>query len=304
MHLLISAAPDLTADLLCERLGNSVLRINWERWNDYDIEISDTSFSVSDSYGRKVTETSVENVIWRKPAKTVEPEPGEFYYCFHEFKYAIRAIVERIKRSDPRRLPIDPDHNSTVDKFRQLQIARRHFAIPQWKFTSAPSKQPIFNMRWVIKSLTGEPLPNETGSKVIYTTDAEPERLADGFPWFLQARVDAAFDVTVVFVDGELFAFALDRNSFPGLDWRRSIGQDVVDRGWCRFDLSSSVSTRLTAVMNELGLRFGRIDLLTDDLSSDEFWFLEVNPNGQWAWLDLRQDNGLFESVVTFLTTT
>jgi D-alanine-D-alanine ligase-like ATP-grasp enzyme len=54
--------------------------------------------------------------------------------------------------------------------------------------------------------------------------------------------------------------------------------------------------------MRELGLRFGRIDLLANDLNLGKFWFLEVNPNGQWAWLDLEQRNGLFDAVIRFLT--
>jgi hypothetical protein len=54
--------------------------------------------------------------------------------------------------------------------------------------------------------------------------------------------------------------------------------------------------------MSQLGLRFGRLDLLAGDTRCEQVWFLEVNPNGQWAWLDLGQDNGLFDAVITLLT--
>ncbi len=41
--------------------------------------------------------------------------------------------------------------------------------------------------------------------------------------------------------------------------------------------------------MNRLGLRFGALDfLVTPD---GEWYFLEINPNGQWAWIE--QETGL-----------
>ena len=53
--------------------------------------------------------------------------------------------------------------------------------------------------------------------------------------------------------------------------------------------------------MSDLGLRFGRLDLMTKDKSCQETTFLEVNPNGQWAWLDLSGNNGLFDAMIDFL---
>lgn len=38
-----------------------------------------------------------------------------------------------------------------------------------------------------------------------------------------------------------------------------------------------------------LGLRFGALDFLVTP--SGEWYFLEVNPNGQWAWIE--QETGL-----------
>lgn len=34
--------------------------------------------------------------------------------------------------------------------------------------------------------------------------------------------------------------------------------------------------------MSELGLSFGGIDLI---LHNNEYYFVEVNPTGEWAWL-------------------
>jgi hypothetical protein len=46
--------------------------------------------------------------------------------------------------------------------------------------------------------------------------------------------------------------------------------------------------------MERTGYSFGRLDFLKVD---GELWFLEVNPNGQFAWLDLDRKSGLIHSV-------
>jgi hypothetical protein len=126
--------------------------------------------------------------------------------------------------------------------------------------------------------------------------------LADRFPWFLQGKYDAAYDLTVVFVDGKQFGFLLDRGLFPGLDWRKSIGNEQVDSAWMQVALPPPLQGAITSIMRDLRLRFGRLDLLAKTPDCKEVAFLEVNPNGQWAWLDLKQTNGLFDVVLDFLT--
>src|SRR5262249_15304533 len=161
------------------------------------------------------------NVIWRKPVAEVDTSPGEGWYCFHEFKYGIESIIDYVRSEFPLRLPIDPLHNRSVGKIKQLIVASKYLFVPSWLITCTPAQQQ-WEGRWVVKSMTGQPIPG-TGaySKVIYTTPVEPSALADTFPWFLQQQFDADYDLTIVYVDGKQFGFLLDRNLFPGLDWRQ-----------------------------------------------------------------------------------
>jgi hypothetical protein len=64
-------------------------------------------------------------------------------------------------------------------------------------------------------------------------------------------------------------------------DWRTLSSSDRDH--WRPWALSAPAQERITAYMKRLGLRFGRLDFLT---SGDEITFLEVNPNGQFGWLD------------------
>lgn len=301
LHLLITSAGDVTSDLLCEQLEGQVLRLNWERWSEYDISISPVGFRIADRFGREITEQSLGNIIWRKPVLTIDIEPGEKWYCFHEFKYAVEAIIEWTRQVNPRKLPIDPIRNSQVNKFHQLRVASRYFDVPEWHFTSTPSEL-VDQNDWITKSLTGRPIPGAGDfAKVIYTSRVNLSDLSDGFPWFVQRAITTIYDLTIVYVDGKQFGFTLERKLFSGLDWRRSIGLKEVDESWQQVTLPDALASAIHQFMTEVGLRFGRLDLLTADCSCSRVWFLELNPNGQWAWLDLDQKNGLFDAVVEFI---
>lgn len=47
--------------------------------------------------------------------------------------------------------------------------------------------------------------------------------------------------------------------------------------------------------MEATSLEFGRLDFLKDQRG--RLWFLEVNPNGQFAWLDTEGRFGVLDAV-------
>lgn len=49
-------------------------------------------------------------------------------------------------------------------------------------------------------------------------------------------------------------------------------------------------------LVKDLNLRFGAIDLVCD-LDGD-YWFLEINPNGQWAWIENQTKLPIASSIV------
>lgn len=48
--------------------------------------------------------------------------------------------------------------------------------------------------------------------------------------------------------------------------------------------LPKEIEDKCFALTKELGLCFGAIDLI--EKANNEFIFLEINPNGQWAWVE------------------
>ncbi|MFB6571073.1 ATP-grasp ribosomal peptide maturase [Streptomyces noursei] len=96
-------------------------------------------------------------------------------------------------------------------------------------------------------------------------------------PHLFQAQVPKIADVRVVIVGPTVFAIRIDSDL---LDWRA----DYSALTYTPMDLPTGVERALLAHLDHFGLASGSFDLcITPD--GDLHW-LELNPNGQWGWLE------------------
>ncbi len=137
----------------------------------------------------------------------------------------------------------------------------------------------------------------------IYTSQVLEEHLeelesARLSPAIYQELIPKRFDIRVTIIGNEVFAASIDSQADPAasIDWRRT---DNPDLAHYRHELPSDVSVALIRLMDKLQLTFGAIDLVQS--SNGDYVFLEVNPNGQWLWLDDKLDLGISERVAGWL---
>jgi glutathione synthase/RimK-type ligase-like ATP-grasp enzyme len=64
-------------------------------------------------------------------------------------------------------------------------------------------------------------------------------------------------------------------------------------------ELEQAIERKIEKLMNVYGLEFGAIDL--GITSSGETIFLELNPNGQWLWLQYMANVDLVNPFIDFL---
>jgi glutathione synthase/RimK-type ligase-like ATP-grasp enzyme len=106
-------------------------------------------------------------------------------------------------------------------------------------------------------------------------------------PAMVQEAVDLATDIRVTVVGDKVFAAAVAPKSIDTVpevvrDWR--VGDHYGGTDIRTFDLPPSVARMCALHAQEMGLRYSAIDLLLD--KKGVFWFLENNPNGQWAFVE------------------
>ena len=178
-----------------------------------------------------------------------------------------------------------------IGKIIQMRLAEQFFSVPKWQiFFGQNSKLQHLTQPTIIKNLKS----TFTGDhKILFTKEVDPNLLDPQYPWFVQEKVIADYDVTVAVVNDKVFAYRLDRNSFDTPDWRKHIySQELV---WEFFELDAMQEKAVIGFMQAAKLKFGRLDFM---MKNNQLFFLEVNPNGQWAWLDIEQNTGLFAAVI------
>lgn len=133
----------------------------------------------------------------------------------------------------------------------------------------------------------------ETGDQIglVHTSVVSEADLVDldglrACPMIFQRRVRTVREHRVTIVGERLFVGTLDydKGAF-GTDWRLAALHDpgAVNAAWSVGSLPASVASAVLRLADHLGLNYGAVDLLED--SDGRYWFLELNPSGEWGWM-------------------
>lgn len=296
MILIITDSQDGLSNELALLLGEQVFfRFNIDFWYKYEFEINQEFWSIKDPVGRIVTSKENRNVLIRKPFQTfsydaIVPEQvaeKEINWCLHQIKQFVVELCLLEKYNSNIKL-ISYDLPPYLGKATQMIVASKFFKVPKWKmFWSSEDFEVTENQ--CVKSASASAFGN---GEYLFTKEIEKgSYLKQQYPWFVQQTIYASNDLTVLFIKDECFAFTLDRTQIAGLDWRREIFSK--DLKWVFMVLDETFILAIKNYMEELDLQFGRLDFLIDN--NNDYWFLEVNPNGEWGWLDEKYEYGIYE---------
>ncbi|WP_437956345.1 MvdD family ATP-grasp ribosomal peptide maturase [Sorangium sp. So ce119] len=139
---------------------------------------------------------------------------------------------------------------------------------------------------------------------VVFTNALGAEDLADmrGLslcPMTFQEKIPKARELRVTVVGERVFSASVDSQAAPGaeIDWRRQ-GIELIDT-WRKDALPPDVEAGVLRLMDQLGLNYGAIDILrTPD---GRHVFLEVNPSGEFFWLERTPGLSISEALAEVL---
>ncbi len=312
MLLILTNSEDATADYLAQRLqAGSVSCLRF----DTDGSLPRTRFGYEG--GRPVLEVngiryepgSFTNVWYRRPerlrSESLDDSPeGRFVYG--EWAEALEGFFGHIP---PNRWMNHPSRNvGASHKLEQLTTARAlGFDVPDTLVTQDPAKLRAFFSKHdgniIVKPMASGYVERPDGQmdSLVYTNKVDLSHLEtlDDLhvsPTLFQQRIDKNQDVRITVVDEHIYAVALtarDPDGSQRCDIRRN---DMEDVHYQEIDLPPEVARRVRTLMRKYDLRFAAIDMA---IGRDGLWyFFEVNPNGQWAWLDLVGGTDIASSFV------
>jgi len=118
-------------------------------------------------------------------------------------------------------------------------------------------------------------------------------------PCILQAAVPKKADLRITVAGNRVFGTLLVSapTSPPGIvDWRALPSAEI---GYSIHTVPAEIVGLCRRMMQILGLAFGAFDFALT--TSDEYVFFEVNPSGQWGWLEHFTGQPITEAIVDAL---
>lgn len=294
MLLLITGSNDGTSSLLVAELGNeNVFRFNYDLFKDYTLEFTPEYWKITNPTGHSIDSNTVTSCFWWKAFNFYLMDQEKF--IVEEVKYIFREIyhwcrLRGLTKGTPH------DFHNHMGKMNILSIASKYFKTPKTlaTFRLGGVKQ-LEETQVVAKSFTSG---LTTTNKTLMTTAVQKEALHPDFPWFLQELIPSKADITIFICGENQFAYSRDRSNLKGLDWRTEQDFEGDSKEWFRFDLSNKDSEAVKGFCKDLGVDWGRMDLME---SNGSMTFLEFNANGQWVFLDYSGEDKLVKTVAEYI---
>ncbi len=138
-------------------------------------------------------------------------------------------------------------------------------------------------------------------NKVIFTSLIDGNVIKNQismFPNFIQNNIEKFCDIRCTIIGNDIFsAEILSQNEIGSkIDWRRS--ENILEHK--KHKLPIDIELKCLELTKKLKLNYSAIDLVLD--KNGKYIFLEINPNGQWAWIENILKFPISKRIVDILT--
>lgn len=299
MILIVTNRQDQTADYLIlelKRRNVEYFRFNTE---DFPKKVSVT-WSIDnlglngyfDIANRRIQFDNINSIWYRRP---VTPVPCESLDTdSRDF-----AIVESLSALDGIWKTLDcfwvsNPHNIRQAENKLLQLKQAvHFGfhIPQTVITNNPDASKLFYVEQdkdiIYKPLRKGRINRGEDQNVIFTNPIDVHAAAQFekvkyAPSLFQKYIHKRLELRVTVIGENVYTVSIDSQKYPNAihDWRRALHNNIPHK---IFSLPHEIEHKCRVYVKSLGLKFGAIDMIVTH--DEQFVFLEINPNGQWAWI-------------------
>src|ERR1700682_2106650 len=296
MLLILTSDRDLTADYLIVELVNRHLpyfRLNAESLTAAEFTFSLTRNSVlrEVSLHSKTLELDKVTAVWYRraiqPGFIADLPPGERIFVAGELRHLAMGLV-----LNPDVIWVKPiDRVSVAEhKLYQLQIARQSgFQVPRTLVSGNAVELRKFcrenEVGTICKPIFHGMFVDEASSYSVYTrrvtAESIDERSVQSCPVLLQEEIPRSADLRATFIGTQCFVAEI-KGEASLVDWR---DPDLSVR-YSESTLSDTAQAMCRAMLEKLGLKYGAFDFVRRP--DGELVFLEINPTGEWAWLEER----------------
>lgn len=307
--LLITNKADVTTDFVIKRLTErqaSFYRFNTEDLltrNTLSFNFHNDEFILFDNEKNlKIDLLKVKSVYYRRPVTPSFPNneltEGEEKFLINEITYSLEGLYRILQNAYW--ISSVFSIREAENKIFQLRIAKEMgFKVPASLITnrSEIASKFIDKNITIIKPIKTGLIDDIKNDKVIFTTllkDKNGLERIQFCPTYFQAFINKVADIRVTVVGKKIFSaliFSQEHNETK-VDWRNG---ENLKLQYQKILLAEELSALCIKLTERLGLNFGAIDLVKDE--NNNFYFLEINPNGQWAWIEKQLNYSISDEI-------
>jgi glutathione synthase/RimK-type ligase-like ATP-grasp enzyme len=298
--LVITNKGDVTSDIIIEKLYSlnaEVFRLNTEdvcSAVSTTLEIDKLSFGGEFRTQSRVLDISkISSVYYRRPLmpELTHNDPG-----VNEFvKTEITTYLNWLWQSLDNVYWISPLRSirKADSKISQLRVAPTFgFDIPDTLITNNPDDVRAFYRKYsgkIVNKVLAKGFVDINGeTRTIYTNVVQPQMLdlletCKNVPCVFQEYIPKDIEIRVTVVGKQVFAAEIHSQNSQRTkhDWRRYDLENTLHKS---HELPVEIQKSCVEITEHYGLEFGAIDLILTP--EKKYVFLEINPNGQWAWIE------------------
>lgn len=314
MILLVTMSLDPHTDLVIDALREidaPFFRYNTDLADQYAIEISlDGGTLFSHKTNNVIQLGNVQSVWVRRrtvPNSLKNVTEGYTQYLEEQWRLFTEILLSAI--NDKALWVNHPlSYEVAKNKLYQLRVAREvGLLVPNTCITNNPAILPrmVYQQGKVLYKPVSSSIIDE-GNKAIYAnlidTETMPSQtVIDGLavsPSIFQSYIEKQYELRITVVGSKVFATRIysQGSEISQVDWRRYDFEHVRHEPT---DLPKEIEQKCQTLLRKLNLHYGAIDMVVTP--DDEYVFLEVNANGQWAWIEMLTGLPISKEIATLL---
>ena len=289
-HLIISNTIDYSTDLICiqfQKRGLNYLRINRDKFLECDIIYSllDNSLIVKTNNEEYILFCdSLKSIYFRAPVFLRNSKTYSLSQQLYRSQWS--AFIRNLIVFDKCKWVNHPVSTYRAEnKMYQLKVAKEiGFLIPDTIVGNCSTEFVKTSKYYIVKSLDTALFHDGNNELFTYSTKILGCELNDAelqeAPVIIQKYLEDKTDIRVTIIEDQLFPVKITKDSC-GIDgdWRK-MSKDLLE--YTSITLPTDVENKIREIMKRLNLKFGGMDLI---MSNDNYYFIEVNPTGEWGWL-------------------
>lgn len=296
--LIVTSSIDYTVDYIIDKYKNRVkfYRLNVDKFEEYSLCLRDNGNWIIGNSRWEIDLNDIYSIYYRKP---ILPSLDEYDVAYHTMiAKDIISMINGIVDSFSGTVLTKPFIlRKSENKIYQIKLAYEcELIMPNSLLTNSTSKANKFISKYdsIIKPISIGKLTTKDKVKLFQTSVIKKnlEEISLN-PVYIQKYEQKYYEVRITIIGNNIYPVKI--MPYNKIDWRIDQEKNIYEL----IDIPKDIKDKCLNLMNKMDIKFGAFDFIVNQ--NKEFIFLEVNPNGQWLWLEETLDIDISKKIIDYL---